>query len=157
MTSRTPTNRGLTFLELTISVGILAILLVIVIPSFMDFRRNSILNTETQNVITLVNKARLSSMSSKEDMQYGIHFETSKVVLFQGDTYVAGLGTNEELVLNTALMLSSVVVNGGGADVVFQKVTGATNQNATTTLLATGGTASTTILVLPSGVVTRNQ
>jgi Tfp pilus assembly protein FimT len=157
MKPRTPMNRGLTFLELTISVGILAILLVIVVPSFMDFRRNSILSTETQNVITLVNKARLSSMSSKEDTQYGIHFESSKVVLFQGDTYTAGAGTNEELILNTALTLSSVVVNGGGAEVVFQKVTGATNQNATTTLLVTGGTASTTILVLPSGVVTRNQ
>lgn len=157
MTSHTRTNRGLTFLEITISLGILAVLLVVIIPSFMDFRRNSILNTETQNVITLVNKARLSSMSSKEDFQYGIHFEAGKVVLFQGDTYTAGAGTNEELVLNTALTLSSVVVNGGGADVVFQKVTGATNQNATTTLLVTGGTASTTILVLPSGVVTRNQ
>ncbi|KKT81966.1 MAG: hypothetical protein A3B07_00115 [Candidatus Yonathbacteria bacterium RIFCSPLOWO2_01_FULL_43_27] len=156
MTPYTLMNRGLTFLELTISVGILAILLVIVIPSFMDFRRNSILSTETQNVITLVNKARLSSMSSKEDFQYGIHFEADKVVLFQGDTYVAGAGTNEEHVLNTALTLSPIVVNGGGADVVFQKVTGATNQNATTTLLVIGGTASTTIVVFPSGVSTRN-
>lgn len=156
MTPRTPMNRGLTFLELTISVGILAILLVIVVPSFMDFRRNSILSTETQNVITLVNKARLSSMSSKEDFQYGIHFEADKVVLFQGDTYTAGAGTNEELILNTALTLSSVTVNGGGAEVVFQKVTGATNQNATTTLLVIGGTASTTIVVFPSGVSTRN-
>lgn len=156
MIPRTLTNRGLTFLELTISVGILAVLLVIIIPSFMDFRRNSILNTETQSVITLVNKARLSSMSSKEDFQYGIHFEAGKVVLFQGDTYVAGAGTNEEYVLNTALTLSPIVVNGGGTEVVFQKVTGATNQNATTTLLVVGGTASTTIVVFPSGVATRN-
>lgn len=151
-----PINRGLTFLELTISVGILALLLVIIIPSFMDFRRNSILNTETQNVITLVNKARMSSMSSKEDAQYGIHFESGKVVLFQGDTYVDGAGTNEELVLNTALTLSLIEVYGGGEDVVFQKVTGATNQNATTTLLVVGSTASTTIVVFPSGVSTRN-
>lgn len=151
-----PINRGLTFLELTISVGILALLLVIIVPSFMDFRRNSILNTETQNVITLVNKARMSSMSSKEDFQYGIHFDADKVVLFQGDTYVAGAGTNEELVLNTALTLSLIEVYGGGAEVVFQKVTGATNQNATTTLLVVGSTASTTIVVFPSGVSTRN-
>lgn len=157
MRYRIQKNRGVTFLELTISVGILAILLVLIIPSFMDFRRKSILNTETQNIITLVNKARLYSMSSMEDTQYGIHFETGKAVLFQGDTYSAGAGTNEELVLNPALTFSSVVVNGGGAEVVFQKVTGATNQNATTTLLVTGSTASTTIVVRPSGVVTRNQ
>lgn len=156
MTPRTLTNRGLTFLELTISVGILAVLLAFIVPSFMDFRRNSILNTETQNVITLVNKARMSSMSSKEDTQYGIHFEAGKVVLFQGDTYTVGAGTNEELVLPTALTLSPIVVNGGGAEVVFQKVTGATNQNATTTLLVVGSTASTTIVVFPSGVSTRN-
>lgn len=156
MVSRTPINRGFTFLELTISVGILAVLLTVIIPSFMDFRRNSILNTETQNVITLINKARLSSMSSKEDTQYGIHFEAGKIVLFQGDTYTAGAGTNEEFVLNTALTLSPIVVYGGGGEVVFQKVTGATNQNATTTLLVVGSTASTTIVVFPSGVSTRN-
>ena len=156
MTRSLQKNRGLTLLELTISLGILAILSVLIIPSFMDFRRNSILNTETQNVITLVNKARLYSMSSMEDAQYGIHFEAGKAVLFQGDTYVAGAGTNEELVLPTALTLSPIVVNGGGAEVVFQKVTGATNQNATTTLLVAGSIASTTIVVFPSGIVTRN-
>ncbi len=149
-------SHGFTLLELIIVVGILGLLLAVIMPSFLNFRRNSILSTETQNVITLVNKARLSSMSSKEDFQYGVHFEADKVVLFQGDTYVAGAGTNEELILNTALTLSSVVVNGGGAEVVFQKVTGATNQNATTTLLVVGGTASTTIVVFPSGISTRN-
>ena len=156
MNNRNHKNRGFTFLELTISIGILAVLLVVIIPSFMDFRRNSILNTETQEVLTLVNKARLSAMSSIEDEQYGIHLEAGKLVLFQGDTYIAGAGKNEEHILNTALTLSSVVVNGGGSEVVFQKVTGATNQNATTTLLVVGGTASTTIVILPSGVATRN-
>lgn len=149
-------SHGFTLLELIIVVGILGLLLAVIMPSFLNFRRNSILNTETQNVITLVNKARMSSMSSREDAQYGIHLEASKVVLFQGDTYVDGAGTNEELVLNTALTLSLIEVYGGGAEVVFQKVTGATHQNATTTLLVVGSTASTTIVVFPSGVSTRN-
>lgn len=149
-------STGVTLLELLIVIGILSLLLVVIIPSFLNFRRSSILNTETQEVLTLVNKARLSAMSSKEDMQYGVHFETGKTVLFKGTTYTAGNSSNEEHIFNPALTLSSIAVNGGGSNVVFQKITGATSQNATTTLLVTGTTASTTVIIRPTGIATIN-
>ena len=154
MPAHTNPSRGITLLEILIVIGILGLLVATIIPSFLNFRRNSILNTETQEVLTLINKARLSAISSKGDMQYGIHLENGKVVLFPGTTYTAGASSNEEHIFNATLSLSSVVVNGGGSNIVFQKVTGATSQNATTTLLVTGSTASTTIIIRPTGIVT---
>lgn len=151
MIYRTHTH-GVTFLELTITVGILGLLLAVIMPSFLNFRRSSILNTEMQEVVTLINKARLSAMSSKGDMKYGVHFESGKIVLFPGAVYAGGASENEEHILNSALMFSAITVNGGGADVIFEKITGATSQNATTTLLVTGSTASTTIVISPTGV-----
>lgn len=145
-------TRGVTFLELIIAVGILGLLLAVITPSFLNFRRNSILNTETQEVITIINKARLSAMSSKGDMKYGVHLESGKIVLFPGTIYTGGASGNEEHILNSALTFSVITVNGGGANVVFEKITGATSQNATTTLLVTGSTASTTIVIHPTGI-----
>lgn len=145
-------SRGLTLLELLIVIGILALLVATIVPSFLSFRRNSILNTETQEVITIINKARLSAMSSKGDMKYGVHLESGKIVLFPGTTYTGGASGNEEHILDVALTFSTITVNGGGANVVFEKITGATSQNATTTLLVTGSTASTTIVIHPTGI-----
>lgn len=147
-------TRGVTFLEITIAVGILGILLAVIMPSFLSFRRNSILNTETQEIVTIINKARLSAMSSKGDIKYGVHLESGKIVLFPGVTYVGGGNGNEEHIFDPSLILSVITVSGGGPDVVFEKVTGATSQNATTTLLVVGSTASTTIVVHPSGLAT---
>ncbi len=144
-------KRGVTLLELLIVIAILGVLASVIVPSFLNFRRSSILNTETLQMITLINKARLSSMSSKGDMQYGIHFGADRVVLFQGVTYLPAAITNEIYVFNPALTLSVITV----ADVVFQKITGATNQNATTTIRVVGSTtASSTVVVHQTGVAT---
>ena len=146
--------RGFTALELLIVIAIMAILLAVIIPSFLNFRRSSLLNTETQELVTVINRARLLSVSSKNDERFGIHFEAGGVTLFQGATYTVGAGTNEVHTFNPAVTLSSIAINGGGSELLFEKVTGATSQNATTTLLVTGTTASTTVLVLQTGVVT---
>lgn len=148
------TKQGVTALEILIVVSILAFLLAAIVPSFLDFRRNSALNTGTQEIITVINKARLSTISSKGDMQYGVHFEATQVVLFQGTIYSALASTNEVHILDSTLTLMSIVVNGGGSEVVFQKITGETTQNATTTLSVLGTIASTTLVIRPSGVVT---
>ncbi len=151
----TNSSRGVTALELLMVIAILGVLSAVVVPSFLNFRRSSILNTETLQLVTLINKARLSSMSSKGDTQYGIHFEATKAVLFQGVTYSVTASTNEVHVFDSALTLSLITINGGGADVVFQKITGATTQNATTTLGVIGSTtASSTVVVRPTGVAT---
>lgn len=147
-------THGFSALELVIVIAILAALLASIVPSFMNFRRSSILNTETQELVTVINRARLLSVSSKNDQQFGVHFEAGKVVLFQGATYFAGAATNEAHALNSMLTLSPITINGGGAELLFEKVTGATSQNATTTLLVVGTTASTTVVVRPTGVAT---
>lgn len=148
------TSHGFTVLELLIVISILAVLLTIVVSSFSSFRRSSVLNTEVQELVTVINRARLLSVSSKNDQQFGVHLESGKVVLFEGSTYSAGASTNETHTFNSMLTLSPVVVSGGGAEVLFEKVTGATAQNATTTLLVTGTTASTTVVIRPTGVAT---
>ena len=147
-------HRGFTLLEIIIVIGILGILLSVVMPSFMNFRRNSLLNVETMELMTLINRARILAVSSKNDQQFGVHLQADKAVLFQGGTYNAGDVTNETHTFATGITLSTIVINPGVSEIIFDKVTGATANNATTTLLVTGTTASTTVLVYPTGIVT---
>ncbi len=150
----TNSPRGFTVLEILIVISILGILMAVVVPSFTTFRSNSILNTETQEILTIVNKARISSMSSRGDLQYGIRFEATRIVLFSVP-YSEGASTNEVHIFNPALTLSPITINGGGSDVLFIKFIGSTNQNATTTLSIIGSTsASSTVIIRPSGVAT---
>ncbi|MBI5400651.1 MAG: prepilin-type N-terminal cleavage/methylation domain-containing protein [Candidatus Yonathbacteria bacterium] len=148
------TLRGFTVFELLIVVAILGVLLATILPSLLNFRRYSILNTEAQELVTMINRARLLSVSSKNDQRFGMHFEAGKIVIFQGSTYSSGATTNEAHTFDRSLTLSSIVINGGGSELLFEKVTGATSQNATTTLLVTGTMASTTVIVRPTGVAT---
>lgn len=149
-------QRGFTALEILIVIAILGILLAVIMPSFMNFRRSSLLNTDTMNLVTLINRARLLSVSSKDDAQYGIHLESGMAVLFKGTTYDTASSTNETHIFSTGLTLSSIAISTGGSEVLFEKVTGATTNSAaaTTTLLVTGTTSSTTVLIYPTGIAT---
>ena len=146
-------SRGFTMIEMLVVIVIMSVLASVILPSLLNFRRSSLLNTETQEVVTLVNRARLLSVSSKNDERFGVHFEPSKLVLFQGATYTDGVATNEEHYFDSAIS-SATSINGGGSEILFAKVTGAASQTATTTLLFTGTTASSTVLIRKSGVVT---
>lgn len=149
-------SRGFTVLEILIAIAILGLLLATILPSFMSFRRSSTLNANTMNLMTLINRARILAVSSKNDDQYGIHLESNKAVLYEGLTYTAGATTNETYTFDSGVTLSSISINGGGSEVLFAKVTGATTQNATTTLLLSGTTSSSTIVIYPTGIASTN-
>jgi prepilin-type N-terminal cleavage/methylation domain-containing protein len=144
-------SRGFTITELIIVFAILGFVMAITIPSLSKFRQNSALNADSMNLVTLANRARLLSVSDKGDKQFGIHLETSKVVLYQdqGSGYSAGASTNETYTLS-----SGITLTGTASEVLFAKVTGAASTAATSTLLVTGTTASTTILIYPTGIIT---
>lgn len=145
--------RGFTAIELAVVVAIMAILLTVVILSFKTFRYTIAINTETEDTASFINRARANTISSKNDQQFGVHFQNDRIVMFQGTTYSAGASTNETHMLNSAISATTTVY-GGGVDMVFQKVTGTTAQNSTTTLFVSGGAvASTTVVVYPTGVV----
>lgn len=117
--------KGFTLIEIIIVVVILAILTALALVSFSGFRQNQILNTEVNKVISVINEARSKTLSSQDFSQYGAHFESSAVILFKGLAYPGGgISTTT---LPSSMEISGTSLNGGGSDVVFQKLTGKTD------------------------------
>jgi prepilin-type N-terminal cleavage/methylation domain-containing protein len=143
-------HRGYTFIELLIVLAIIGIIMAVTIPSFSKFRQNSALNADTMNVITLINRARLLSVSSKADSQYGIYLSSTSSILFAGTTFASSPVATRE----TYALSNGVSMTGTASEIVFAKVTGVPSVSATTTILVTGTTSSTTVLILPTGIAT---
>ena len=146
-------RKGITAIEILFAVGIVGIMMTIVVSSFSQFRNASLVNTESLDIVSFINNARLSSMSSVNDLQYGVHFDSDKVVMYSTAVYSASDSTNVVRALNTRLNFTNIAIQGGGSDVIFRKVTGDTGLYATTTMKFLGSTATSTIFVIrPSGV-----
>lgn len=149
--------RGVSLIELLVALAIAALLVVVAAGGFSAFRRTQELNTAAENVTSALNEARARTLSSEGPSQYGVHFTASKAVLFKGTVFVAGDPSNKDYVWSSMVIASGWALNGGGADVVFERLTGETAQYGTVTFRAAGDPSDTkTVTVNRSGVINRN-
>lgn len=150
-------SKGITALELLMVVAIMAILAAIVVSPFAQFRNSKVLDTAGENALSILTKARGNTLSSKNSYQYGVHFESSQVVLFRGATYSPSDVNNEIVVLDSALEISSISLTGAGSDVLFDRLTGKTSQDGTIIIRIKSDISKTrTITVNATGVVSAN-
>jgi Tfp pilus assembly protein FimT len=146
--------KGFSAVELLIIIAAILILTLIITGAFSKFRDTQALNGAVEEVVALINEARSKTLSSANFSQHGAHFETNRVVLFQGAIFSPSDSNNKELKFPDFVEIFSITLNGGGADMVFQKLTGKTSQYGTIILRAKKDTAKTkTITVESTGII----
>ncbi len=121
-------KKGLTFIEIIIAVAILMVITVFTLVSLNTFRENQSLKNAVNETVSLINQARSKTLSSQEFSQYGVHFESSRTVLFKGTIFSEPNSENIVFAVPSSIEISSISLNGGGVDLVFQKLTGKTDQ-----------------------------
>ncbi|MFZ2522787.1 MAG: type II secretion system protein [Minisyncoccia bacterium] len=149
-------NLGLTLVELLVVISILAILGLVILTSFIGFRSNQSLQKDAELVVELLNQARNQTISSKNLSQYGVNFSTSTATVFTGSVYSALASDNEVHNLLSASNSISVSLNGGSSSVVFERLSGGTNQNGTITLTSSGLSGTKTVTIYSTGVISSN-
>lgn len=149
-------QKGFTLIEIILVLAIGALLTSFVALSFSKVNEHEVLNTNSDLIVSILNEARSMTLSSVGDTGYGVHFDTEQVVLFRGATYSAVSGTNVPTALNSRVALRNISF-GGGSNVVFNRLTGATAQSGTLEIyLKSATTTYKTITVSGTGVSERN-
>ena len=146
--------RGFTLIEILIVISIFAALAVIGITSLSSFRDTVELNALTEDSASLLIDARSRTLSSKEQSQYGVHFESDKMILFQGASFSSSDPLNEETAIPSSVEIVDILLTGGGVDIIFERLTGETMQNGTITVRLKSDISRTrTITIISTGVV----
>ena len=146
--------KGITLLELIISIGIIAFIAAILWGAFLGFRESGRLVEGHTAILGLLRDARARTLASELNTTYGVHFETTKSVLFRGMMYNSSDSTNENYVFSPYIKISSTNLTDGASDVVFTRLEGTTTAFGTITIQSTLDASKTkTITILSSGTV----
>lgn len=146
-------KRGFTIVEILIVLGIMGLVTILTVGVFSNFKNQESLDKTSGLVIEILRQAKHSTIDSKNSNQYGVHFDPNSVVLYVGPTYSDISPSNQTYLLNSDIVVYSTNLNGGGNDVLFNKVTGETNNNGTIVLRSQTDGTTKTITIYKTGLI----
>lgn len=139
---------GFSLIEMIVVVAVMLTLVGLATASYRTFGQNVSLETAAQRVVIVLDEARNRTIGSEDDSHFGVHFETDKYVLFKGNVYDENSSDNVIHTLPTGIEISSIVLAGGGDDVAFAGVSGATTNTGTVTLQRSSDPAVTQTIAI---------
>ena len=145
-------NLGFTLIEILVVISIIAIMASIAMYNLSAKRDMQALNNDNEQVIALLNEARSRTVSGDQNMQYGVHVQANKVVLFQGAIFSDGVSTNREVLFDSNNHAESISLEGGVSDIIFKKMTGETDGYGTFLLKNASGSSWKTITISKVGL-----
>jgi len=146
-------QRGVTLMEIIIVIAIMMILLALTIQSFSKLGAIRALDTNAQVILLELEKARSLTLASKNESQFGVHFATTSVTLFEGSTYDASSASTTVTYFNPAVTITYIALTGSSTSVVFERLTGKTAQAGTITVTLSGQLSGTkTLRIYATGV-----
>ncbi|MFA5773588.1 MAG: prepilin-type N-terminal cleavage/methylation domain-containing protein [Candidatus Paceibacterota bacterium] len=152
-------NKGISIIEILIVISIIVIISAIAIPNFSKFHNQQALRNTTEDVISLLNEARNSTISSKNSNTYGVHFQSDKVILFAGSSFNDS-PSNKQINLDSSVIIPAtggINLNGGGSDIIFARITGDTTNNGTIVIQLVSDTTQQKIITISKiGVIGSN-
>lgn len=150
-------QKGFTLLEILLGLAVAGIMVTIVTLSFGGVNSAQALDKSARLVVSVLDEARSKTLSSADDSRYGVRIEEGRVILFKGSSYVSTDPENEVNDLNALVAIRNITLAGGGASVVFDRLTGATLQSGNFELyLKAAPTTFRTISIARTGVVEEN-
>ena len=130
-------KKGVTMIELLVVIAVLGILVLIVSPKFAQIRENAVFKTAVNDVLSSINKAKGSTLASLNSSEYGVHFQSDKVIIFKGKVFSVSDSDNEIISITTPSLISNVIlggVSGTSGDIYFNRLLGVPNTTGTITI-----------------------
>lgn len=150
---------GFTLVEILVIVGIMVILIALAIPSYRFFQQESDLVNNTEEIINTLRLAQNKTLASERASQYGVYFDQStspqQYTLFKGSNYASrDISFDEVRKLSKSIEISEINFNGGGSEVIFDRISGTTSQHGYISIRLKDNPAKTkTVYIANSGKV----
>src|SRR5665213_2873381 len=143
-------TKGITLVEVVMGVAILALLSAVIIPTLSTFNNQQVLSNTGEDVVSLLNEAAAKTNASLNSTNYGVHFTSSTATLFTGSTYSSGASGNKVVTFNSNVTLAGgdISLNGGGADVIFVRLSGDITTYGTITLRLASDNTKTKVITI---------
>jgi prepilin-type N-terminal cleavage/methylation domain-containing protein len=147
-------QEGYTLIELLIAIAVAAMLLVLATSAFSSFNKSRALEGSAELVVAVLEEARSLTLASKNASVYGVHFGVSEIVLFTGAVYNGSDPNNIETELIGRVIVSDTSLNGSVQEVLFQRLTGETEQYGSVALSLEPELISTSVInIYQTGLV----
>ena len=152
---------GFTLIEVVVVLIILTILISIPISSFYSTQKKSNLDNGTQEFVSALKLAQNRTLSSENNSQYGVYLDTlvypHKYILFKGVSYATRDTAYDQIYyLSQSLEFFSINLNGAN-EIVFDKLTGATQQPGSVSLRLKANTSQNkTVYISSVGTISFN-
>jgi len=126
-------KNGFTLMEVLIAISIFAIILSIAITISKSFSNTVDLDNSAKVIGTNIKLAKTRSISALNDTNYGVHFESDQIIVFEGDVFVSGDSANKIINLSDEVEIFDIDLAGGVdiVDSVFNRLTGTTDNYGT--------------------------
>ena len=143
-------QKGLGLIELLVVILVIIILIGLAFISYRLFEKRTELEVTAQNVLVTLKLAQTKTLASEGASQYSVHFENNKYILFKGDTYQEGAVENKTYQLPRRLEIYDIDLADEGNDVIFQRISGHTQQNGAIRLRIISAPERTRTIIIQS-------
>lgn len=147
---------GFTLVEILITIAILCLLAGIAFPGLRSMLIANYLNTSGSEIVQSLRQAQANAMSGAEDSKWGVFFDVdnNKFIFFKGATFPGpGHAYNLTTELPASIKIKDINFNGGGAEIIFEKTSGKTNQYGSLTLSSLNNQQTKDIIINEHGMV----
>ncbi len=123
-------DKGFTIIELMVVITILVILLAMSVASVVLLVKNPPVNNASEEVINALKLAQNRTLSSEGNSQYGVYFNTTadphQYTIFKGSSYASRTSSFDQTYPLSNTIEFYAINLGGGNEVVFNRITGTT-------------------------------
>ena len=131
-------RRGITLVEILVAIAIIIVLISITLPQFSKMKENQVLKNTVSDVVSVLQMAQSKSLASVNSSEYGVHFQSDKMVIFTGKTYSQNATDNNVINIVSPSSISNVTFAGNSTtsgDIYFARLTGDPNVTGTITVV----------------------
>jgi Tfp pilus assembly protein FimT len=134
-----------TLIEITITLGVLAILSTFIVPVGLNGLRYYSVQSEQSVIVGLLENVRSQSLVNTDEIAHGVAILSNSYVVFSGSSYAAR-NASRDITYPRASNLSIT----GGSEIVFNPLTG---QTTATNLTIQNATSQKSIAINKEGTI----